>query len=190
MHLREGDGARVKLRVGRGELPSSLRNAIRAEQVIACLDPRVVVRDERGVGLRCLVRRRSIRCTDGTARPVPAGYRASRPRRRSRQTAPRPLLDTGPGETAGRYSFLAVDVPVGGGPRPHVHQEADEWFYVQQGIPLPVDHHAITSPRATSCTFPWALPTGSRYLMRRSRCSPDTVQQARSSPSCRTGRAP
>src|SRR5512132_1098267 len=29
-------------------------------------------------------------------------------------------------ETAGRYSFLALDVPVGGGPRPHVHQEADE----------------------------------------------------------------
>jgi hypothetical protein len=26
--------------------------------------------------------------------------------------------------------------------------------------------------------------------MRRSRCSPDTVQQARSSPSCRTGRTP
>ena|SRR5215213_10244934 len=38
-------------------------------------------------------------------------------------------------ETAGRYSFLTVDIPVGGGPRPHVHQEADEWFYVLQGIP-------------------------------------------------------
>ena len=39
-------------------------------------------------------------------------------------------------ETAGRYSFLAVDIPVGGGPRPHVHQEADEWFYVLQGDPV------------------------------------------------------
>lgn len=39
-------------------------------------------------------------------------------------------------ETAGRYSFLAVDVPVGGGPRPHVHQKADEWFYVLQGDPV------------------------------------------------------
>lgn len=39
-------------------------------------------------------------------------------------------------ETAGRYSFLAVDVPVGGGPRPHVHQKADEWFYVLQGDPI------------------------------------------------------
>jgi mannose-6-phosphate isomerase-like protein (cupin superfamily) len=38
-------------------------------------------------------------------------------------------------ETAGRYSFLTVDIPVGGGPRPHVHQEADEWFYVLQGNP-------------------------------------------------------
>jgi mannose-6-phosphate isomerase-like protein (cupin superfamily) len=39
-------------------------------------------------------------------------------------------------ETAGRYSFLAVDIPVGGGPRPHVHQKADEWFYVLQGDPV------------------------------------------------------
>jgi mannose-6-phosphate isomerase-like protein (cupin superfamily) len=39
-------------------------------------------------------------------------------------------------ETAGRYSFLAVDVPVGVGPPPHVHQEADEWFYVLQGHPV------------------------------------------------------
>src|SRR5215210_4309074 len=39
-------------------------------------------------------------------------------------------------ETAGRYSFLAVDVPIGGGPRPHVHQKADEWFYVLQGDPV------------------------------------------------------
>ena len=39
-------------------------------------------------------------------------------------------------ETAGRYSFLAADVPVGGGPRPHVHQKADEWFYVLQGDPI------------------------------------------------------
>jgi hypothetical protein len=39
-------------------------------------------------------------------------------------------------ETAGRYSFFAVDVPVGSGPSPHVHQEADEWFYVQQGNPV------------------------------------------------------
>jgi mannose-6-phosphate isomerase-like protein (cupin superfamily) len=36
-------------------------------------------------------------------------------------------------ETAGRYSFLDLDIPVGGGPRPQVHQEADEWFYVLQG---------------------------------------------------------
>ena len=39
-------------------------------------------------------------------------------------------------ETAGRYSFLAVDVPVGGGPPAHVHQEADEWFYVLHGAPI------------------------------------------------------
>jgi mannose-6-phosphate isomerase-like protein (cupin superfamily) len=39
-------------------------------------------------------------------------------------------------ETAGRYSFLALDVPVGGGPGPHVHQTADEWFYVVQGDPV------------------------------------------------------
>jgi mannose-6-phosphate isomerase-like protein (cupin superfamily) len=39
-------------------------------------------------------------------------------------------------ETAGRYSFLTVDVQVGSGPRPHIHQEADEWFYVQQGNPV------------------------------------------------------
>jgi mannose-6-phosphate isomerase-like protein (cupin superfamily) len=39
-------------------------------------------------------------------------------------------------ETAGRYSFLSVDVPVGVGPPPHVHQEADEWFYVLQGHPV------------------------------------------------------
>jgi hypothetical protein len=33
-------------------------------------------------------------------------------------------------ETAGRYSFLANDVPVGGGPPPHIHQKAaaiEEW---------------------------------------------------------------
>ena len=48
-------------------------------------------------------------------------------------------------ETAGRYSFLAVDVPVGGGPRPHVHQKADEWFYVLQGDPVfHVNDRAIT----------------------------------------------
>jgi mannose-6-phosphate isomerase-like protein (cupin superfamily) len=48
-------------------------------------------------------------------------------------------------ETAGRYSFLAVDVPVGGGPRPHVHQKADEWFYVLQGDPVfHVDDRAFT----------------------------------------------
>ena len=48
-------------------------------------------------------------------------------------------------ETAGRNSFLAVDVPVGGGPRPHVHQEADEWFYVLQGDPVfHVDDRAFT----------------------------------------------
>lgn len=39
-------------------------------------------------------------------------------------------------ETAGRYSFLALDVPVGSGPRPHIHQEADEWFYVLDGNPV------------------------------------------------------
>jgi mannose-6-phosphate isomerase-like protein (cupin superfamily) len=39
-------------------------------------------------------------------------------------------------ETAGRYSFLHVDVPVGSGPRPHVHPEADEWFYVLDGNPV------------------------------------------------------
>src|SRR5829696_1987150 len=39
-------------------------------------------------------------------------------------------------ETAGRYSFLAVDVPVGGGPPAHVHQESDEWFYVLQRNPV------------------------------------------------------
>jgi mannose-6-phosphate isomerase-like protein (cupin superfamily) len=39
-------------------------------------------------------------------------------------------------ETASRNSFLAVDIPVGGGPRPHVHQEADEWFYVLEGNPV------------------------------------------------------
>jgi len=48
-------------------------------------------------------------------------------------------------ETAGRYSFLAVDVPVGGGLRPHVHPEADEWFYVLQGDPVVhVDDRAFT----------------------------------------------
>ena len=48
-------------------------------------------------------------------------------------------------ETAGRYSFLAVDIPVGGGPRPHVHQKSDEWFYVLQGDPVfHVDDRAIT----------------------------------------------
>jgi mannose-6-phosphate isomerase-like protein (cupin superfamily) len=39
-------------------------------------------------------------------------------------------------ETAGRYSFLAVDVPIGSGPGPHVHQKADEWFYVVRGNPV------------------------------------------------------
>ena len=48
-------------------------------------------------------------------------------------------------ETAGRYSFLGVDVPIGGGPPPHVHQEADEWFYVLQGNPVVhVDDRAFT----------------------------------------------
>jgi mannose-6-phosphate isomerase-like protein (cupin superfamily) len=48
-------------------------------------------------------------------------------------------------ETAGRYSFLVNDVPVGGGPRPHVHQEADEWFYVLHGNPVVhVDDRAFT----------------------------------------------
>ena len=48
-------------------------------------------------------------------------------------------------ETAGRYSFLALEIPVGGGPRPHVHQEADEWFYVLQGDPaFHVDDRAFT----------------------------------------------
>ena len=39
-------------------------------------------------------------------------------------------------ETAGRYSFLDIDVAVGSGPRPHVHPKADEWFYVLQGDPI------------------------------------------------------
>ena len=39
-------------------------------------------------------------------------------------------------ETAGRYSFLVVDVPIGGGPPAHIHQESDEWFYVLQGNPV------------------------------------------------------
>ncbi len=39
-------------------------------------------------------------------------------------------------ETAGRYSLLSNDVPVGAGPPPHIHQEADEWFYVLQGNPV------------------------------------------------------
>jgi mannose-6-phosphate isomerase-like protein (cupin superfamily) len=39
-------------------------------------------------------------------------------------------------ETAGRYSFLAVEVTVGSGPPPRVHPEADEWFYVQHGNPV------------------------------------------------------
>jgi mannose-6-phosphate isomerase-like protein (cupin superfamily) len=48
-------------------------------------------------------------------------------------------------ETAGRNSFLAVDVTVGSGPPPHVHQEADEWFYVLQGDPVfHVDDRAFT----------------------------------------------
>jgi mannose-6-phosphate isomerase-like protein (cupin superfamily) len=48
-------------------------------------------------------------------------------------------------ETAGRYSFLALEIPVGGGPRPHVHQKADEWFYVVQGEPVVhVDHRTFT----------------------------------------------
>ena len=48
-------------------------------------------------------------------------------------------------ETAGRYSFLAVDVPVGSGPPPHVHQEADEWFYVLRGDPVfHIDDRAFT----------------------------------------------
>jgi mannose-6-phosphate isomerase-like protein (cupin superfamily) len=38
-----------------------------------------------------------------------------------------------------------VDVPIGGGPPPHVHQEADEWFYVLQGNPVVhVDDRAFT----------------------------------------------
>jgi mannose-6-phosphate isomerase-like protein (cupin superfamily) len=48
-------------------------------------------------------------------------------------------------ETAGRYSFLDHDVPVGGGPLPHVHEKADEWFYVLQGNPVVhVDGHTFT----------------------------------------------
>ena len=48
-------------------------------------------------------------------------------------------------ETAGRYSFPANDVPVGGGPPPHIHQEADEWFYVLEGSPVVyVDDRAFT----------------------------------------------
>lgn len=48
-------------------------------------------------------------------------------------------------ETAGRYSFLDIDVPIGGGPPPHIHQTADEWFYVLQGNPVVhVDDRAFT----------------------------------------------
>ena len=59
---------------------------------------------------------------------------ASAPERLFRSTRFRFLATTV--ETAGRYSFLDIDVAVGSGPRPHVHQKADEWFYVLQGDPV------------------------------------------------------
>jgi quercetin dioxygenase-like cupin family protein len=39
-------------------------------------------------------------------------------------------------ESGGTYSVCLVDVPVGGGPTPHVHDVAEEWFYVLAGAPL------------------------------------------------------
>ena len=74
-------------------------------------------------------------------------------------------------ETAGRYSFLAVDVPVGGGPRPHVHQKADEWFYVLQGNPVVhVDDRAFTLAEGLRAHSHGHPPTGSRCSTRRSEC--------------------
>jgi hypothetical protein len=94
-------------------------------------------------------------------------------------------------ETASRYSSLVVDVPVGSRPPPHVHQERMSGSTCSKAIRSSTWMTARSpSPRATSCTFPCAPPIGSRYSMRRSGCPPDIPQQARSSPSCRTGPAP
>lgn len=38
--------------------------------------------------------------------------------------------------SGGSYSVSLVDVPVGGGPAAHVHEAAEEWFYVLGGAPL------------------------------------------------------
>jgi hypothetical protein len=94
-------------------------------------------------------------------------------------------------ETAGRYSFLAwISRSAEGRGRMSIGEQMSG-STLCRAIPSSTSMTARSlSPRATSCTFPWAPPIGSRYSMRRSRCSPDTVQQARSSPSCRTGRTP
>ncbi|HEX5540430.1 MAG TPA: cupin domain-containing protein [Micromonospora sp.] len=39
-------------------------------------------------------------------------------------------------ETGGAYALMEVEIPVGGGPAPHVHEAAEEWFYVLAGQPI------------------------------------------------------
>lgn len=36
-------------------------------------------------------------------------------------------------DTGGSYSLTRVDIPAGGGPGPHEHPGAEEWFYVLAG---------------------------------------------------------
>ena len=81
-------------------------------------------------------------------------------------------------ETAGRYSFLAVDVPVGGGPRPHIHQDADEWFYVLQGDPVfHVDDRTIPLAEGDFVH----IPMGTTHWFRGTRCADQGARRILSS---------
>lgn len=83
-------------------------------------------------------------------------------------------IHLGAPETAGKYTLFTVVSPPGGGPPPHIHENEDEWFLVQEGraeffaggawSPVPIGT-IIYVPKGTVHTYKNAGDTPLRMLV-------------------------